>query len=282
VELPDGRELAWTEFGTPDGSPVVAFHGSLVSGSYFAAQAAAAQLGRVRLIAVDRPGYGKSTLHRGQTYESTTADITQMVDHLGLGRFAVLGQSSGAPFAAGCAAHLNRRVTTCALVSGPAPPEGRISNRQQSLQFRMARRAALVAPAFLGVAFQIALQQGARAPDKALTRMLRTLPDSDAAVVERPDIRRDVRAEIARPKSVTAGRAATLDLRLQLRPWGFHIEDIAIPVQVCHGDLDHAVVVEEGVYVATQIRNATMHELPDAGHWLLHSHFAEILESIAT
>jgi hypothetical protein len=34
--------------------------------------------------------------------------------------------------------------------------------------------------------------------------------------------------------------------------------------------------------VATQIRNATMHELPDAGHWLLHSHFAEILESIAT
>jgi hypothetical protein len=41
-----------------------------------------------------------------------------------------------------------------------------------------------------------------------------------------------------------------------------------------------AKVFEEGAYVAAQIPEATMHEVPDAGHWLLQSHFAEILDRV--
>ena len=51
-------------------------------------------------------------------------------------------------------------------------------------------------------------------------------------------------------------------------------------MQVWHGDMDRNVVVEEGLYLAQAIPRATMHRLPDAGHWLLHSHFADILDSI--
>jgi pimeloyl-ACP methyl ester carboxylesterase len=280
LELPDGRDLAWTEFGCAGGSPLVAFHGSLVSGRYFAAQDEAAKRRGVRLIAVDRPGYGDSSWHRAQTYAASAADTCRLADHLGLGRFAVLGQSSGAPFAAGCAALLDDRVAACALVSGPAPPEGGVSNRQQSRGFRMARRAALAAPALLAAVFQTALRQGRRAPDKALRHMVQTLPACDGAVLERTDVRRAVRAEISRPKSATEGRAATLDLRLQLRPWGYRIEDISIPVHVWHGELDRAVVVDEGRYVAARIPGSTLHELPDAGHWLLHSHFADIVDRV--
>lgn len=117
----------------------------------------------------------------------------------------------------------------------------------------------------MGIAFQTALQQGQRAPEKVLARMSRTLPACDVAVAECLEIRAGVREEIRRSKASTAGRAATLDLRLQLRPWGFRAQDIAMPVHVWHGDLDRNVV-EEGIYLAEQIPHAAMHELPDAGH----------------
>ncbi len=97
LELPDGRELAWMEYGRPEGSPVVALHGSLVSGYFFAPNAEIASRKGVRLIAVDRPGYGDSTWHPDQTYESAARDIGRLADHLELDQFAVLGQSSGGP-----------------------------------------------------------------------------------------------------------------------------------------------------------------------------------------
>jgi pimeloyl-ACP methyl ester carboxylesterase len=269
------------EYGDAEGSPVVALHGSLVSSYYFASQEEVAERRGVRLIAVDRPGYGNSTWHPNQTYESATGDISRLADHLGIDGFAVLGQSSGGPYAAGCARFLDDRVVGCAIVSGVAPPEAKISNRQQLREHRIARRLALVAPQLLGIAIQTALRHGQRAPDKVLARMSRTLPACDIAVVGRSEVRAGVREEIARPKASTAGRAATLDLRLQLRPWGFRIQDIAIPVHVWHGDLDRNVVLEEGIYLAKQIPGAAMHELSDAGHWLVHSHFADILDSIS-
>jgi pimeloyl-ACP methyl ester carboxylesterase len=280
LRLPDGRELAWFDFGSPEGRPVVALHGGLVSGYYFAAQSDTAQDHGVRLIAVDRPGYGDSTLNPEQTYQSVSDDIGRLVDHLGFDRFGVLGQSSGGPFAAACARFLSDRVTACAIVSGGAPPEGAVSNAQQQHEFRVARRLSLVAPGLLALAFQTALRLGQRAPDKVLARMERNLPPCDVAVIERPVIRAGVREEICRPKASTAGRAATLDRLLQARSWGFRIEEIGVPVHVWHGDLDRIVVVEEGVYLARRIPSATLHRLPDAGHWLLHSHFAEITSDV--
>ena len=45
VELVDGRELAWTEYGSPDGVPVVAFHESPGSRLFFAPQSPTAARG---------------------------------------------------------------------------------------------------------------------------------------------------------------------------------------------------------------------------------------------
>ena len=258
----------------------MALHGGLVSGVSFSPQAGVAERRRVRLIAVDRPGYGDSSWHPELSYRSLAADVGSLADHLGLDRFALLGQSSGGPYAAGCARFLNDRVVGCAIVSGAAPPEAGVSNRRQLRTFRIARRVALIAPPLSSAVYQAALRQGQRRPDKVIARMCRTLPDCDRVVVERPDIRGGVRDEIARPKSRTAGRAATLDLRLQLRPWGFDLRDIGSPVDVWHGALDLSVVVEEGRYLARRIPGATMHEKANSGHWLLHSHFAEILDAL--
>jgi len=61
--LRDGRRLAWREYGLADGFPIVFSHGNLNSRlfapSWDMTDAITKKTG-VRLIAVDRPGYGDS------------------------------------------------------------------------------------------------------------------------------------------------------------------------------------------------------------------------------
>lgn len=256
------------------------FHGSPGTRYFFEPQAETAARKGVRLIAPDRPGYGHSTFHAGRTYETWAADVGQLADHLGVHRFAVLGHSSGGPNAAGCARFLGDRLVGCAIVSGVAPPEAKISKRGMLRTNRIAQRAATVAPRLMGVAFEAGLRQGQRAPEKALTWMMRTLPACDGEVIQRPEIRTAVREELARPLASTAGRSAMQDLTLERRRWGFHLRDIVIPVHVWHGDLDRNVLVASGTYQAAEIPRATLHRLSDAGHWLVHSHFDDILDSL--
>jgi pimeloyl-ACP methyl ester carboxylesterase len=280
-ELADGRELAWTEFGVRDGAPVVAFHGSTGSRYHFASLSDVAASKGARLIAPDRPGYGHSAYDSARSYESWARDVGRLADHLGIDRFAVIGHSSGGPNAAGCARLLGDRLVGCAIVSGLAPPEANISKHEMMRSNRIAQRVAPVAPRLMSAMVGAGLRQGSRAPEKALAWMSRTLPACDVAVIERPEIRASLRDDLARPSS-TAGRAAVQDLRLELRPWGFCLREIAISVHVWHGDSDRNVVVESGIYLANEIPDATLHKVPREGHWLYFDHFHEILDSMTS
>jgi pimeloyl-ACP methyl ester carboxylesterase len=89
MELVDGRELAWIEYGVQEGAPPFGFHGSPGTCHHFAGLAEVAARKGVRLIAPDRPGYGHSTYHPARSYESWARDVGQLADHLGIDRFAV-------------------------------------------------------------------------------------------------------------------------------------------------------------------------------------------------
>jgi pimeloyl-ACP methyl ester carboxylesterase len=280
-ELADGRELAWIECGVGDGAPVVAFHGSPGTRYQFASLTDVAAREGTRLIAPDRPGYGHSTYDPARSFESWARDVGQLADHLGIDRFAVLGHSSGGPNAAACARFLGDRLVGCAIVSGPAPPEAKVSKDAMLRTNRIAQRLATVTPGLLSLAVAVGLRRAQRAPDAALAWMSRTLPACDAAVIERPEIRAALRADLARPPASTAANAAIQDLQLELKPWGFHLADIAVPVHVWHGDLDRNVVFANGIYQANEIPRAKLHKVPHEGHWLFYEHFADIVESVA-
>jgi pimeloyl-ACP methyl ester carboxylesterase len=279
-ELADGRDLAWCEFGAGDGAPVIALHGSPGSHSNFAPVADVVARVGVRLIAVDRPGYGHSTFDAGRTYERSAADVRQLADHLSLEDFGVVGWSSGGPNAASCARYLETRVTGCAIVSGPAPPEGKVSDDGTRRENRIAKRLEVLVPWLMSPLFQAGLRQGRRSPEKSLAWMLRHLPACDARVIERPEVRAHWLTDIARPVSSTAGRAAVQDICLEARPWGFDLRDIERPVHVWHGDADDTVTLPNGTYQADLIPNATLHEVPGKGHWLLYEHFGDILRDL--
>lgn len=77
---------------------------------------AAAEAG-IRLIAPDRPGMGGSDFQPGRRVIDWPADVAALAEHLALERFAVLGYSGGAPFAAAVGAMLPERVRSVSLVA---------------------------------------------------------------------------------------------------------------------------------------------------------------------
>ncbi|MBN1995157.1 MAG: alpha/beta hydrolase [Anaerolineae bacterium] len=121
IQLSDGRTLAYLETGDPEGRPVFYFHGgpgSRLEGLMF--DDLNRQLG-IRMIALDRPGYGLSHFQEDRTYLDWPNDVGELADHLDIERFAVLGWSSGGPYAAVVAHQLPERVAIAVLVAGEGP-----------------------------------------------------------------------------------------------------------------------------------------------------------------
>ena len=84
LRLGDGRRLAYCEYGVRDGKPIFYFHGW--PGSRLEAQLAAptARSYNARLIAVDRPGFGRSDFKRKRTLLDWPRDVAALADSLGL------------------------------------------------------------------------------------------------------------------------------------------------------------------------------------------------------
>ena len=75
----------------------------------------------VRLIALDRPGIGRSSANEGYRLLDWPDDVSEVADQLGIGRFAVEGVSAGGVYALACAYKLPHRLTACRLISTVPP-----------------------------------------------------------------------------------------------------------------------------------------------------------------
>jgi pimeloyl-ACP methyl ester carboxylesterase len=90
----DGRELYYEVAG--DGPPVVLVHSAIADSSLWDEQVEALAP-RFRVVRYDVAGFGRSPLRPGPF--SHLADLQTLVEHLGLGEAAVVGNSSGARIA---------------------------------------------------------------------------------------------------------------------------------------------------------------------------------------
>jgi pimeloyl-ACP methyl ester carboxylesterase len=120
IKLPDGRFLAFSEYGSPIGKPVFFFHGMPGSRYFRPADVSSARLG-VRLICVDRPGYGKSTFQPGRRILDWPQDIAKLANSLGIRQFYLAGHSGGGPYVLACSFALPKRVIAATVLSCAGP-----------------------------------------------------------------------------------------------------------------------------------------------------------------
>ena len=124
VRLADGRTLGFDEFGDPEGSPVLFFHGFCSSRVVrHPDDEIATQLG-ARVIAVDRPGIGISTRHPNRRVTDWPRDVVELLDRLGIERCSIVAWSGGGPYALACGWQIPERLQVIGLISAPAPLSG--------------------------------------------------------------------------------------------------------------------------------------------------------------
>src|SRR4051794_36609419 len=180
VRLADSRRLAFTEHGRADGFPVMYLHGAIGSPlrRNHELDLVIDELG-LRLVFVQRPGFGDSDQQPCRTLLDFAHDLEQLADALAIGRFGVVGVSAGGPYAVACAHRLPQRITAAAAVSSlsqlcaPAEVPG------LPTRIRLPLRAIAKAPKLTTRAGDAALSLVARHPSLLLRAMSMGAPAAD-------------------------------------------------------------------------------------------------------
>src|SRR5262249_27597994 len=128
IVLADGRTVGFADYGSPPATAVLWCHGgpgSRVEPAHLRSRAKAAGL---RIVGIDRPGYGLSTVQPGRTIGGRGAHALTVADHLGIAQFVTVGTSTGGAYALALAALAPERVAgviaSCSMTD-MRWPEGR-------------------------------------------------------------------------------------------------------------------------------------------------------------
>ena len=278
IDLSDGKQLCWADYGDSAGTPVFVFHGNPGSRLSWEFMPGSPFLPGVRLVAPDRPGYG-GTDFKPHALERWPIDVSALADHLGIEKFAVFGPSGGAPYALACAWKIPERVTATAVFGavGPSVPEA-VVGAHSSLQFlwRIAK------PLQWAVRIQMWLMSlAARRNPAWVARKMRDLElrDEDKAVFDRPEILELFRVdfpEAYRQHGIGSAYDATIPAS-----WPIPLGEIRGKVQLWHAGCD-PLVGNMTLYLAKHLPNGDLRRLPGQGHLWILDHMPEVLEALVS
>jgi pimeloyl-ACP methyl ester carboxylesterase len=230
---------------------------------------AADELG-LRLVCLERPGFGLSDRAPSRTLIGWADDVADATRALGIEQFVVVGVSAGAPYALACGARVPELVRRVGIVGGVAPFAANTDEPFAALVGRDRAEAEAAARAhFAAMASDV---ETSVAPMAA-----RAGPDQ--AVYSRPEVQEQFRR--TRREAFRSGiDGAVGDLMLVHQPWGFELNDVAVPCHWWHGALD-PVSPLAGVRTATaSMPDLTLTVFEDEGHAIGFTHGAEILAAL--
>lgn len=278
VKLRDGRTLGYAEYGDPKGRPVMFFHG--LPGSHVLGrvlQGPGLQAG-ARVIAPERPGCGASSFKEERTIGEWPADVAELADALGLGKFSVLGFSAGGPYAAACALKIPERLTRAAIVCGMGPPESMDEAHGMRLEYRLGF---VIGRQFPWAAEGIWAMAGAFFRDWRARFAWKW--DIELSPADKEALASTALPSLLVEDIVEAFRAGSrgpgLEALLLTRDWDFRLEDIAMPIRLWQAELDTSVPAGMARHQARRLPNCELTLCPGEGHFsMLARRMAEVLQ----
>lgn len=268
----DGREVVYAVWGDPAGFPIMSLHGTPGCRlNRWPNEDVYRGLG-VCLVTHDRAGYGRSTRRRGRSVAAEVDDVALIADELGFERFAVTGGSGGGPHSLACAALLPDRIVRAGCVVGVAPFGAPGLERDAWLAGQDPENVKEIEWAEAGedvLAGEL---------ERLQTTILERVAVDPATVLGDFELSESDRAQLARPEVMEVIRAATAeqavngvwgwvddDLAL-LRPWGFDVATIRVPVLVRYGMTDVLAPPAHGEWLAANVPGCVAKIDEIAGH----------------
>jgi pimeloyl-ACP methyl ester carboxylesterase len=291
-KLPDGRLLGFGEYGRTNGKPLLYFHGFPSSRIEPEPFDDLARKKGIRVLSLERPGFGLSSPQPRRTIMDWPRDVTAFADGMGLDKFAIMGLSGGGPYALACAHALPKeRLTGVGLfASGPPWVAGRhhMSLSRRSLSFlsnsfplgvRLVLSATVAGLNGLGNWGPLARridawieQAGRKANEKGQGSKgepvaEKTDEEKKQAISARQNLLRVLFGEPFRQGSESTVWEAKL---LSDDDWGFKFEDVDYnPVWIWHGEKDANAPAIMMRWLAERLPNCNYREWKNDTHYTM-------------
>lgn len=258
IDIDRDRSVSYVEYGDPRGTPLVFLHGtpgSALLGGLFTDHARQAD---TRVLAIDRPGYGRSPSWPDRTLRDTGDFVTPVLDDADAAAADVVGFSGGGPHALAVAATHPDRVRNLHVVGGVAPPS--LRERTPTVQATLSGLSERVPTLVRGLFRAQAWIADRRPPSFVVAQYTdgngESIPDAVAEAV-----RRDFVAAVSTRQS-----GAVHELRILNGSWASLLDDVDRPVRLWHGARDTNVPTENVRNVRDRLPDAQLEVFDDADH----------------
>lgn len=267
VTLSDGRKLEVVDAGERGNPAIIAHNGTPVAPGFLTSQIEDALAKGLRLITFGRPGYGKSTRHRARSVVSAARDTAELADLLELDRFATWGHSGGGAHALACGAMLADRLVGVAAIASVAPygVDGLDFLAGMGQENIEEFGAALKGEAELQSYLQTKVPESSEIDPKEVAEEMKSLLcEPDKEVFESSNGTEFAKLIL---NGMQYGLYGWLDDDIAfVKPWGFSLNDIRVPVQLWQGSEDLMVPFNHGKWLAQSIPSVEAHLLNNEGH----------------
>lgn len=281
VRHPHGRIIYCSIVGAGDLQKVIFYSHGFPASRIEATIAHRAALARgITIVALDRPGFGRSEWYRDRSFEDWAQDVVAVADYLGVQRFEILGVSGGTPTAVAAAALLAKRVSGLTIVSGVGPLDDSLVtsgmnpvNRALLLLGRRSPR--------LGRWLVWSVAQLWRVfPRFVMLWFGVLLPSVDRQIISRRDVgvvlTKNIREALAQ-----GVRGAVVEFALLASDWSGLLARVKVPTTIWHGAADTYVPLAMGERLQRGIEGSTFHKVVDGGHFMILDKMGTILDNYA-
>ena len=280
VTLEDGRVLEYWEGGIPGGPAVIYHPGTPVTRLLGRWGHEAAVAAGVRLVSINRPGYGGSTSFAGLPgLMAVGRDTVELATQLGIDQLAVFGASGGGPFAVATAICAPGAVRALGVVAGIGPWR-LIDDPSEDLGDRGCLAlldAEDSSGAWACFRQQIEEERSSMTPNQFLDGVV----GSDQSLVVAHEQYRarwieNLRSVQANPDGYIADNIAWGGA------WDVDPVDVTAPCLLWYGTADtHCSLDGHGRWYAERIRGSELIKLPGAGHFdVIDGQWPEVLAGL--
>ncbi|CAH0036672.1 unnamed protein product [Clonostachys solani] len=252
----------------------------------------------VRVISLDRPGYGPSTTQPNRTIMDWPADIQAFAEGMKLDKFAIIGGSGGGPYAPACAHALPREMLAGVGLFASAPPWAAGAHHMSRVQRVMCYMAnntpgvlSAVMRVLVGAAKKIAESKpGQRKLDELIEKLDKEAGlhkpqtwESEEAEAKGKKDQRDFTMNllVGEPMRQGVDAAVRKAKLLSARDWGFKFEDVGYnQVWIWHGANDANAPIVMVEYLAKRLPHCTLRAFSDDTHFTMFKRLEVALDDL--
>jgi pimeloyl-ACP methyl ester carboxylesterase len=279
LQLNDGRQLGYAEFGSENGIPVFYFHGAATSRLEMPFDEQELVDKGVRVICTDRPGHGLSDFQPNRKLLDWPEDLRQLAEYLAIDKFYVIGYSHGGPYVLACCLHLQEKVIAGSVVSGWAPPNRSGAYKKMPIGNRILNGSARYFPWLTKRLRKMIMRMITGDVQEVAQKLMASVPESDKEILASNKAKENLTVSV-REGFRNGWEGIAHDAVVVNQNWGFDIREIQTPIEIWHGQLDVNMPYHAAEYLHKWIPNSRLMAMPDEGHFIMIKHASQVLTSL--